>query len=133
MVLSEAETQALVTAMRNWMVEVSMPGSLGDTTLDIVELIKYDGQGRCNVLIIVGDDMCHRHGDSLRSWVAQAKHFEKVSYHRRIGHYLCGFFLQPIRSLNLGSKPIRASPRTVYVQFVGVIHLFKMCEADIDK
>ena len=39
MVLSEADTRALVTAMRN-RVELSMPGSIGDTTLDIEELTK---------------------------------------------------------------------------------------------
>ena len=36
-------------------VELSMPGSIGDTSLDIEELTKYDGWGRCNVLIVGGD------------------------------------------------------------------------------
>ena len=39
MVLSEVDTRALVTAMRK-RVELSMPGSIGDTTLDIEELTK---------------------------------------------------------------------------------------------
>ena len=39
MVLSEANTGALVIAMRN-RVELSMPGSIGDTILDIEELTK---------------------------------------------------------------------------------------------
>ena len=41
MALSEADTRALVTAMRNGVVEVSMDY----TTLDIEELTKYDGRG----------------------------------------------------------------------------------------
>ena len=39
---------------RNWVVEVSMPSSLGDTTMDIEEQTKYDGWDCCNVLMNSG-------------------------------------------------------------------------------
>ena len=45
--LSESETRALVTAMRDWVRNVSLTG---DITLDIEELCKYDGKGRCTLL-----------------------------------------------------------------------------------
>ena len=42
--LSEADTRALVTAMRDRVQTVW----LGDVTLDIKELVQYNGQGRCS-------------------------------------------------------------------------------------
>ena len=42
--LSEEATRALVTAMRDRVQTVW----LGDVTLDIKELVQYDGQGRCS-------------------------------------------------------------------------------------
>ena len=63
--LSEAETRALVTAMRDWVEKVV----LGDVTLDIEELTKYDGQGRCSWLRVRGDTRT-RHGDRLKRWAA---------------------------------------------------------------
>ena len=47
MVLSEADTRSLVTAMRDRIKNVSLTG---DITLDIEELCKYDGKGRCTLL-----------------------------------------------------------------------------------
>ena len=50
--LSEAETQALVTAMRDWVHIVEL---YEDVTMDIEELTQYDGQGGCSVLWMEGD------------------------------------------------------------------------------
>ena len=66
MELSEENTRALVTAMRERVVEVWLWDNI---TLDIEELTKYDGRGRCWRLE-VGRDTRTRHGDRLRSWAA---------------------------------------------------------------
>ena len=42
--------------------------------------------------------------------------------------YLGGDFLQPIRFLYMGSRPIRASPHLDNVQFFGVMHISKLRE-----
>ena len=64
--LSEAETQALVTAMRD---QVEIVTLRGDVTLDIEELTQYDGQGHCSGIWLVGDTRT-RHRDRLRRWAA---------------------------------------------------------------
>ena len=62
--LNQAETQALVTAMRDRVERVR----LGDVvTMDIEELTRYDGQGRCSGLVVVGHI---RNRDRLRGWAA---------------------------------------------------------------
>merc|ERR1719360_301840 len=50
MKLSEAETRALVTAMRDRVQTVA----LVNVTLDIEELTQYDGQGHCSELEVWG-------------------------------------------------------------------------------
>ena len=66
MELSEAETQALVTAMRD---RVQWVG-LWNVTLDMEELTQYDGQGLCSVLYVGGDDTRTRYRTRLRRWAA---------------------------------------------------------------
>ena len=61
--LSEENTQALVTAMRERVERVTLDDNI---TLDIEQLTKYDGQGRCRVLAAT----MTRHGDRLRRWAA---------------------------------------------------------------
>ena len=63
--LSEAETQALVTAMRD---RVQWVG-LWNVTLDMEELTQYDGQGLCSVLHVWGDTR-DRYRNWLRRWAA---------------------------------------------------------------
>ena len=63
MELSEEETQALVTTMRD-RVKCVM---LYNVTLYIEELTLYDGQGHCRELC-VGRDTRDRYGDRLRLW-----------------------------------------------------------------
>ena len=65
MELSEAETRALVTAMRDRLKTVV----LSDVTLDMEELTKYNGQGHCGWLC-VEDDTKTRYGERLREWAA---------------------------------------------------------------
>ena len=65
MELSEAETRALVTAMRDRVREVW----LDKVILDIEELTKYNGKGHCSA-IGVGRRTRKRHGDRLRRWAA---------------------------------------------------------------
>ena len=66
MELSEAETRALVTAMRDRVEEVWLDF---DVTLDIEMLTQYDGQGSCNKLLVLGHTSA-RYRDRLRRWVA---------------------------------------------------------------
>ena len=65
MELSEAETRALVTTMRDRVESVM----LENVTLDIEELTQYDGQGRCNELVVWGHTRI-RYRDRLRGWAA---------------------------------------------------------------
>ena len=65
MKLSEENTRALVTAMRNRVQSVT----LWYVTLDIEELTRYDGRGRCSVLAVWRDTR-ERHGARLRVWMA---------------------------------------------------------------
>ena len=65
MSLSEENTRALVTAMRERVERVL----LDEITLDIEQLTKYDGQGRCRELGVCGDTRT-RHEDRLRRWAA---------------------------------------------------------------
>ena len=65
MELSEVETRALVTAMRDRVKCVR----LWYYTLDIEELTQYDGQGHCSVLD-VKDDMNTRYEKRHRRWAA---------------------------------------------------------------
>ena len=66
MELSEAETRALVTAMRDRVQGVTLWSGV---TLDVEELTQYDGQGRCSELDVRGE-MRERYGDRLREWAA---------------------------------------------------------------
>ena len=66
MELSEAETRALVTAMRDRVKTVEL---VSDVTLDIEELAKYNGQGHCGWLC-VEDDTKTRYAERLREWAA---------------------------------------------------------------
>jgi len=61
--LGVAETQALVTAMRDRVKKVE----LRDVTLDIEWLTHHDGKGRCKELR-VGRDMWNRYYDKLMRW-----------------------------------------------------------------
>ena len=63
--LSDTETQALVTAMRDGVQRVG----LVDVTLDIEELTQYDGQGSCSGLAVC-DDSRIRYRERLRRWAA---------------------------------------------------------------
>ena len=65
MKLSDAEIQALVTAMRDRVQTVE----LVNVTLDIEELTQYDGQGHCSELEVWGD-MRDRYWERLREWAA---------------------------------------------------------------
>ena len=66
MELSEAETRALVTAMRDRVKTVE----LCNVTLDMKELTEYNGQGQCSCLEVWGDNMMIRYDESLREWAA---------------------------------------------------------------
>ena len=68
MKLSEAETRGMVTAMRDRVESVSLYDVTLDN-LDIEELTKYDGQGRCNELGVFKDTR-RRYRDRLRGWAA---------------------------------------------------------------
>ena len=63
--LSEADTQSLVTAMRDRVKVVN----LCHTTLDIEEFTKYDGQGRCRHVCVWEDT---GHLDRLKKWGPRA-------------------------------------------------------------
>ena len=65
MKLSEAETRALVTAMRDRVEEVW----LYNVTLDMEELTQYNGQGCCSELEVRRDTRT-RHGERLWRWAA---------------------------------------------------------------
>ena len=68
MELSEADIRALVTAMRNRVDKVYLSGNI---TLDIEQITKYDGRGRCRYLNLrVWEDGRAWYGDRLRSWAA---------------------------------------------------------------
>ena len=64
--LSNAETRALVTAMRDRVQTVVLYNGV---TLFIEELTKYVGQGCCIGLGLLGDTRT-RHGERLRRWAA---------------------------------------------------------------
>ena len=67
MVLSKEDTRALVTAMRDRVERVT----LGNVTLDVDELITYDGQGHCRVLNVggrLGGIMKKTCGGRLQNW-----------------------------------------------------------------
>ena len=66
MKLSEENTRALVTAMRDRVQRVWL---VSGVTLDIKKLTQYDGRGRCRELR-VGYDTRRRLGDRLRVWAA---------------------------------------------------------------
>ena len=66
MELSDTETRALVTAMRDGVKNVD----LEDVTLDIEEFTKYDGQGHCSELIGVWVNKMPLYREWLRSWAA---------------------------------------------------------------
>ena len=61
--LSEAETRALVSAMRDRVQKVE----LGCVTLDIEKIVQYDGQGSCSWL---GVSVWTRDGHRLVEWAA---------------------------------------------------------------
>ena len=65
MKLSEENTRDLFTAMRERVGDVE----LYNITLDMEQLTKYDGWGRCRELA-VGRDTRTRHEDRLRRWAA---------------------------------------------------------------
>jgi len=64
--LNQAEKRALVTAMRDRVQTVE----LYNETLDIEELNRYDGQGRCSVLWVETDFTRVWYRDRLRGWAA---------------------------------------------------------------
>ena len=67
MVLSKEDTRTLVTAMRDRVETVT----LDNVTLDIDELITYDGQGHCRVLKVggrLGGIMKKTYGGRLQNW-----------------------------------------------------------------
>ena len=64
--LSDTETRALVTAMRDRLETVVLSG----VTLDMEELAKYNGQGHCSWLELWDDNMMLRYGERLREWAA---------------------------------------------------------------
>ena len=66
--LSNAETRALVTAMRD-RVELQRVALYNDVTPDVEELIQYDGQGSCRELWVYYD-MITSYEERLRWWVA---------------------------------------------------------------
>ena len=66
MKLSEENTRALVTAMRD---RVQTVGLVDGVTLDIEELTQYDGQGRCRELRVWRDTR-ERYGARLRRLTA---------------------------------------------------------------
>ena len=67
MELSEGETWALVTAMRDRVERVWL--CLSYDTLDIEELTQYEGLGHCSSLRVGGNTRV-RYGDRLRRWAA---------------------------------------------------------------
>ena len=67
MVLSKEDTRALVTALRDRVERVT----LDNVTLDVDELITYDGQGHCRVLNVggrLGGIMKKTCGGRLQNW-----------------------------------------------------------------
>ena len=68
MELSEAETQALVTAMRGRVESVR----LWSCTLDIDELTQYEGRGHCGELRALRDTR-RRYRERLRGWAAEKR------------------------------------------------------------
>ena len=66
MELTETETQALVTAMRDRVQRVRLGYNV---TLDIEELTKYDGQGRCSHIQVHGDTR-NMYKKRLKRWTA---------------------------------------------------------------
>ena len=68
MILSDTETRALVTAMRD-RVELQRVALYNDVTPDVEELIQYDGQGSCRELWLYYD-MITSYEERLRGWVA---------------------------------------------------------------
>ena len=77
--MSEADTQALVTAMRDRVEEVELWGGV---TLDIEELTKYDGRGRCRKLRVYGFErsvlMLRRGGVGLAKVVDTRRRYKKM-------------------------------------------------------
>ena len=67
MELSEAENQALVTAMRDRVQFVSMTHV---NTMDVEEFTQYDGQGCCSCWFMVGGNTWRIHRVRLRRWAA---------------------------------------------------------------
>ena len=68
MELCEADTRALVTAMRD---RVAAVGLCRGLTLNIEELTKYDGQGQCSVLRVMDHHFRSRVWARLKKWAAK--------------------------------------------------------------
>ena len=83
MKLSEKNTRALVTAMRDRVQTVV----LYDVTLDIEKLTLYDGQGHCRELE-VWSYARERYGDRLRRWAADKGW--RVTWDIQHGMMMCG-------------------------------------------
>ena len=64
MKLSQSESRALVTAMRDRVQFVR----IGHVTMDIEELTQYDGMGCCSWFMLGGNTW--RHWEKLRRWAA---------------------------------------------------------------
>ena len=65
--LREADTQTLVTTMRDWVQAVW----LDNVTFDIEELSWYDGQGACKEITVCGDRSKQELYCRLKSWAHQ--------------------------------------------------------------
>ena len=83
--LSEENTRALVTAMRDRVDRVT----IGYITLDMEELMKYDGRGRCRELWVKGDDT-PRIEDRWRRWPSDAGWIVKMPNNVWFGSIMFG-------------------------------------------
>ena len=75
-ILTARETMDLVAAMRD---RVETLGLYNDVDLDMEEVLRYDGRGRCS-RIEVRYDTGRRCGDRFRKWAASAGWWVKRSY-----------------------------------------------------
>ena len=97
-VLSEENTQALVTAMRERVEDVKLDD---DITLDIEQLTKYDGQGRCWELVAEAVTKT-RHGDTLRRWAADVGWSVKEDFWKLMIESTSAYALQQQNKVILG-------------------------------
>ena len=98
MELSEEDTRALVTAMRERLETVEL---LGNITLDIEELTQYDGRGRCWELVAEAVTKT-RHGDTLRRWAADVGWSVKEDFWKLMIESTSAYALQQQNKVILG-------------------------------